>query len=123
MAANPNDGLVKKIAEMEKNEVRWECIDCDDAETIIPAYGTPARIALTALEVLRAQGVKAGLFRPITLWPFPKAALNKVADTAKKFDGMRNCNTVASSEGRNDDTIRPTGFTGAPNPSFERVSN
>ena len=53
----------------------------------ITAYGTPARIALTALETLRAEGLKVGLFRPITLWPFPEEALRKLskADHVKAF--------------------------------------
>ena len=72
-----NDHLAEKYAEMEKNEVRWEEVECEDAELVITAYGTPARIALTALETLRANGIKAGLFRPITLWPFPERALHE----------------------------------------------
>ena len=64
---------------MEKNEVRWEEVQCEDAEIVITAYGTPARIALTALETLRSEGIKAGLFRPITLWPFPEKALHTLA--------------------------------------------
>ena len=74
-----NDRLTVKYAEMEKNEVRWEEVQCEDAEIIITAYGTPARIALTALETLRAEGIKAGLFRPVTLWPFPEKALHVLA--------------------------------------------
>ena len=74
-----NDHLLEKFREMEKNEVRWDTVDCEDAEVVITAYGTPARITLTALEELRAQGVKAGLFRPITLWPFPEKALHDLA--------------------------------------------
>lgn len=74
-----NDILTAKYAEMEKNEVHWEEVQCEDAEVLITAYGTPARIALTALETLRAEGIKAGLFRPITLWPFPEKALHDLA--------------------------------------------
>ena len=72
---------------MEKNEVRWDMKECDDAEVVITAYGTPARIALTAIENLRAQGIKAGLFRPITLWPYPEAALRELskAEHVKTF--------------------------------------
>ena len=70
---------ILKFMEMEKNEVRWEEIQCDDAELIITAYGTPARIALTAIEVLRNEGIKVGLFRPISLWPFPEKALHELA--------------------------------------------
>ncbi|WP_298033423.1 3-methyl-2-oxobutanoate dehydrogenase subunit VorB [uncultured Dysosmobacter sp.] len=75
-----NDHLTAKYAEMEKNEVRWEEVQCEDAEIVITAYGTPARIALTALDTLRAEGIKAGLFRPITLWPFPEKALHTLAE-------------------------------------------
>ena len=66
---------------MENNEVRWDEVRCDDAELIITAYGTPARIALTAIEALRAEGIRVGLFRPITLWPFPEKALHQLAGT------------------------------------------
>ena len=69
----------KKYAEIAKNEVRWEEVECEDAELVITAYGTPARIALTALEALRSEGIKAGLFRPITLWPFPEKPLHELA--------------------------------------------
>lgn len=74
-----NDHLTAKYAEMEEKEVRWEEVQCEDAEIVITAYGTPARIALTALETLRSEGIKVGLFRPITLWPFPEKALHALA--------------------------------------------
>ena len=74
-----NDHLADKYAEMERNEVRFETLHCDDAEVVIVAYGTPARIAISAIEVLREQGIKAGLFRPITLWPFPEKALSDLS--------------------------------------------
>lgn len=74
-----NVHLEEKYQAMKKNEVRWEERDCEDAELVIAAYGTPARIALTALELLREEGIKAGLFRPITLWPFPEKALHDLA--------------------------------------------
>ena len=74
-----NQHLSKKFALMEQREVRYETVNCEDAELIITAYGTPARIALSAMEVLRGQGVKVGLFRPITLWPFPEKPLHELA--------------------------------------------
>lgn len=77
-----NDRLAAKYAEIEEKEVRWEEVQCEDADLVITAYGTPARIALTALEALRAEGIKAGLFRPITLWPFPEKALHALAGKA-----------------------------------------
>ena len=75
-----NQHLEEKYAAIAENETRWEEVDCRDADVIITAYGTPARIALTALETLQAEGVKAGLFRPITLWPFPQEALRRLAE-------------------------------------------
>ena len=74
-----NQHLSKKFALMEQREIRYEMVGCEDAELIITAYGTPARIALSAMEVLRGQGVKVGLFRPITLWPFPEKPLHDLA--------------------------------------------
>ena len=73
-----NQHLTEKFAQMERNEVRWQEIQCADAEVVLTAYGTPARIALTALDALRAEGVRAGLFRPITLWPFPERQLREL---------------------------------------------
>jgi len=74
-----NVHLTAKYAEMEKNEIRWVESECEDAEIVITAYGTPARISLTAMEILREEGVKVGLFRPVTLWPFPEKALHALA--------------------------------------------
>ena len=82
-----NEHLREKYDLMAKNELRYEEIQCDDAEVVITAYGTPARIALTAIETLRAEGLKVGLFRPITLWPFPEEALRTLSksDHVKAF--------------------------------------
>ena len=98
-----NQNLAAKYALMEKNEVRWEEVQCDDAELVITAYGTPARIALTAIDVLRAEGYKVGLFRPITIWPFPEKALHDLAakDHVKVF-----LDTEMSSTGQMIDDVR-----------------
>ena len=74
-----NERLAAKYRLIEEKEVRYEAVDCGDAELIITAYGTPARIALSVMEVLRSEGIKVGLFRPITLWPFPEKALHDLA--------------------------------------------
>ena len=58
---------------------------CDDAEIIIAAYGSTARIAKNAIKAARENGIKVGLLRPVTLWPFPKAAFREAAKTAKSF--------------------------------------
>lgn len=67
--------LQAKYAEIEEKEIRYEEIDCEDAEYLIVAFGSCARIALKAIEHAREKGVKVGLFRPITLWPFPSKPL------------------------------------------------
>lgn len=77
-----NNFLAEKCAEMEKNECRWEELMLEDAEVVIVAYGTPSRIAQSAAENLRKQGIKAGVFRPITLWPFPTKRLREIAEMA-----------------------------------------
>lgn len=77
-----NQALLDTYAEIAAKEVRYETYLTDDAEIILTAYGTPARIAMTVAENLRKEGIKAGVFRPITLWPFPYDALRRVTDQA-----------------------------------------
>lgn len=67
--------LQAKYAEIEEKEIRYEEIDCEDAEYLIVAFGSCARITQKAIEHAREKGVKVGLFRPITLWPFPSKPL------------------------------------------------
>ncbi len=77
-----NIRLQSRYREMEKTEVRYEEIMCDDADYIFVAFGITARICQKTVELARAEGIKAGLLRPITLYPFPteiiKSHLNKV---------------------------------------------
>lgn len=70
-----NIHLQKKYAEIEENEVRFEELHCEDAEYLIVAFGSCARIAQKAMEIAREEGIKVGLLRPITLWPFPSKAI------------------------------------------------
>jgi len=77
--------LDRKYKEIERNEVRYEEYLIDDADIVIIAYGTTARIAKGAINMVRADGVKAGLIRPITVWPFPKAILQDLAERVKQF--------------------------------------
>ena len=70
-----NDDLQAIYREIEKNEVMYETYKCEDADYVIAAFGTVARIAKSAINQLRDEGVKVGLFRPITGWPFPYAEL------------------------------------------------
>lgn len=82
-----NNKLFSVYDEMAKNETMFEEYMTDDAEVVIAAYGTVARIAKSAVNMLREKGIKAGLFRPITLYPYPTDALSKLADkeSVKKF--------------------------------------
>ena len=73
--------LYKKYDEMKENEVRVECYNCEDGEIIIAAYGTMARIAKNVIQMAEEQGIKIGLIRPITLWPFPVDTFKKWADS------------------------------------------
>jgi len=76
---------VKRYKEIEEKEVRYEEIMIDDAEIVIVAYGTSARVSHSVVKMAREKGIKAGLFRPITLWPYPKKRLFEIADRVKKF--------------------------------------
>ena len=78
-----NIRLQNKHAEIEKNEVRFEEYMCEDIEYLIVAFGCCARIAQKAVEDARKQGIKVGLFRPITLFPFPVKEMRKLADQVK----------------------------------------
>ena len=75
-----NARLQKVYREIEANEKMFESYKTEDAEIVITAFGTVARIAKTAVDELREQGVKAGLFRPITVWPYPYEALKEACD-------------------------------------------
>ncbi len=75
----------ERYAQVEENEVRYEEYMTDDADIILVAFGITARIAKSAIADMRKAGIKAGLLRPITLWPFPKKKLGELADTAKVF--------------------------------------
>ncbi len=72
-----------KYKEVEANEVRYEEIKCSDAEYIIVAFGSAARICLKAIEMARKEGIKVGLIRPITLWPYPTKIINEYANKVK----------------------------------------
>lgn len=80
-----NQKLQAKYARMREEEVRYEEISCDDAEYIIVAYGVSSRISQKAVVLLREKGIKAGLFRPITLYPFPNKRINELAGHVKGF--------------------------------------
>lgn len=77
--------LQAKYAEITEKETRVEVFNCENADIIIAAYGTVARIAKNVIKMAEKEGIKVGLIRPITLWPFPTKAFEKYADTAKAF--------------------------------------
>lgn len=91
-----NDHLQAIYAEIRKNEQMWEEYKLEDAEYVITAFGTVSRIARTAVDELRAMGIKAGLFRPITVWPFPYEPLKAVADR----EGVKALLDVETNEGQ-----------------------
>ncbi len=78
-----NNELQATYREIEKNEVLYEAYLCEDADFVITAFGTVARIAKSAINELREQGIKVGLFRPITVWPFPYKELAEASRNAK----------------------------------------
>ena len=78
-----NQKLVDKYGEIKKHEVRFEEYFCDDADYLIVAYGTSARVCKKSVQIAREQGIKAGLLRPVTLFPFPSVRINELADRAK----------------------------------------
>lgn len=80
-----NQRLQARYREMEKNEVRFEQIACEDADYVFVAFGTMARVCQKAVELARAEGIKAGLIRPITLFPFPKIIIKDLSIRVKGF--------------------------------------
>ena len=80
-----NFARYERYAEVEKNEPMWEEYMMEDAEYCVVAYGIAARVSKNAVTAARASGVKVGLIRPITLWPFPTEALAAAAKKVKAF--------------------------------------
>lgn len=79
-----NEKLQAKYREIEKNETRYEMINCDgELDIVMVAYGITSRICKNAIKLLEKDGIKAGLIRPITLWPYPVEAFEKVIDRTR----------------------------------------
>ena len=95
-----NEHLLEKYGAMTRHEQRAELAHCDDAEIVVVACNTPARMAKGAVEALRRDGVKVGLFRPITLWPFPVDLLRPLLGHVKRFV------VVEASDGQLEDELR-----------------
>jgi pyruvate/2-oxoacid:ferredoxin oxidoreductase alpha subunit len=92
--------LDEKYAAMTEAEQRADLFRCEDAEVLVVACNTPARMAKGAVETLRRQGVKAGLFRPLTLWPFPVKLLAPLLPRAERIV------VVEASSGQLEDELR-----------------
>jgi 2-oxoglutarate ferredoxin oxidoreductase subunit alpha len=80
-----NQKLQNKLVSIQASEVRYEEQFIEDAEVLLVAFGTAARVAQTVLQNLRREGVRMGLFRPITLWPFPEKQLAQLSRKVKGF--------------------------------------
>jgi len=80
-----NKHLQAKYGQIKAAEVRVETLGVKDCDIVLVAYGSIARIAKAAMELARAEGLKVGFVRPITLWPFPETSIAEIAGRAKKF--------------------------------------
>jgi 2-oxoglutarate ferredoxin oxidoreductase subunit alpha len=89
---------------VKESEIRYEENNCDDADLVMAAYGTSARVCLGAQMLAKKQGIKLGIFRPITLWPFPYAALGKIISKGKPVL------TVEMSEGQLVEDVKLASF-------------
>ncbi len=85
MLERHNYKLKAKYERMAEHDVRCETVLTEDAEIVVVAFGTSARIAKTAVNIARSEGIKAGLIRPITLFPFPDKIIAKTAETMERF--------------------------------------
>jgi pyruvate/2-oxoacid:ferredoxin oxidoreductase alpha subunit/NAD-dependent dihydropyrimidine dehydrogenase PreA subunit len=95
-----NVRLNAKYASIAEREQRSEPFQCDDADVVLVACNTPAQMAKGAVAELRSRGIRAGLFRPVTLWPFPIDALRPIAKRARRFV------VVEASAGQLEDELR-----------------
>jgi pyruvate/2-oxoacid:ferredoxin oxidoreductase alpha subunit len=77
--------LEEKYLRIRAAETLWETYRMDDAEVILVAYGIVARILRNTVDLARREGIAAGLFRPVTLWPFPTEALQALSGYAERF--------------------------------------
>lgn len=77
--------LLQKYDEISAREKRWEEYALEDAEIALVAYGTCARVAKSVVKTARSKGIKAGLIRPVTLWPFPEEAVARASEKAHRL--------------------------------------
>jgi pyruvate/2-oxoacid:ferredoxin oxidoreductase alpha subunit/NAD-dependent dihydropyrimidine dehydrogenase PreA subunit len=111
-----NEHLNEKYARINAVEQRVDRTLCDGADTLVIAFGTPARMAKGAVKVLREKGVAAGLYRPVTLWPFPIDALLPLLPQLKRIV------VVEASNGQLEDELRlALSKAGVPTPRIEHL--
>ncbi len=111
-----NEHLNAKYAQMAREQQRAECVACDDADWLLVACNTPARMARGAVAALRQRGLKVGLFRPISLWPFPIDALRPL------LPRVRGVVVVEAGAGQLEDELRlALSHAGVASPPLEHV--
>lgn len=121
--------LFAKYDKIKQNEIEYETMLADDAEILITAFGSVARIAKAAVKKAREAGIKAGLFRPITLWPYPTEELNNLAKGKKLVldiemnmgQMLEDVKIAVNGEARVDFYGRPAGFYFTPDEIFEQI--
>lgn len=112
-----NLSLEEKYEIIQRDEVRYEQQGCEDADIIICAFGTTARIVSTAIRMLKEDGIKAGLFRPITVWPFPSQQLKELASQ----DSVKAVLTVEMNLGQMHEDVRLAVAERKPTPFYGRT--
>ena len=112
-----NLALQEKYKQIAQDEVRYENLGCEGADILIVAYGTTARICLSAIRLLKLEGIKAGLFRPISVWPYPYDALRELA----LQDCVKAVLTVEMSAGQMLEDVRLAVLGVRPTPFFGRM--
>lgn len=112
-----NLSLEEKYEIIQRDEVRYEEQGCEDADIIICAFGTTARIVSTAIRMLKEDGIKAGLFRPITVWPFPSQQLKELASQ----DSVKAVLTVEMNLGQMHEDVRLAVAERKPTPFYGRT--
>ena len=119
-----HERLQARYRVIEQNETRYETYLAEDAEVLLTAYGTISRVCRSAVDELREEGIKVGLFRPITLWPFPSAAMAEAA----KAESVKHLLAVEISAGQMVEDVRlavngakPVDFLGHPGSQIATV--
>ncbi|GAG68550.1 unnamed protein product, partial [marine sediment metagenome] len=80
-----NFKIQEKYNKLKEREVRYESVNLDNADLIIVAYGTVARIVKTVIDNAKKEGINIGLIRPITLFPFPESMIAEASERVNKF--------------------------------------